>query len=112
MIVETQRKRRGHAFLPPKAVLKKVPALYGQEGAGESATVHVHYFLGGWDWYLTELDSDGTGFGLVKSPMMPEGEYGYVSLQELEELRAGIFVVERDLDWTPVPVGDLAGKEW
>lgn len=111
MFTETQRKRRGHNFLPPKRDLARIPGLGGQESAGTAAIIHLHYFVGGWDWYITELDpATGEVFGVVTSPMTgPEGEYGYSSLAEMEGVRAGINVVERDLDWQPVPLSAVRG---
>lgn len=115
--VETQRRARGHVFLPPKAVQRKTPALYGTEATPlDQKVVHVHYFAGGWDWYVTEANwESGRAFGLVKSPM--GSEWGYFDLAEMEAVKprakaAGqtltlSWVVERDCHWTPVTAGAL-----
>ena len=47
----------------------------------------------GWYWFMTEQHPDGLAFGLVRGH---ETEWGYFSLDELEELR------KRGLIW-PVP---------
>lgn len=105
-IVETQRRRRGHIFMAPKAVLRKVPALYATDGQGRDAIAHVHYFGGAFDWYLTELDpTTGRAFGMVRR-YGEDGELGYFDLAELEALRVGLVIVERDKWWTPTALRD------
>jgi Protein of unknown function (DUF2958) len=95
---ETQRRLRGHNFYAPKSV--KVPALRAQDGLGLDAVVAIHYFASNMDWYVTEYDpATGEAFGFVLNGSTGEGELGYFSLPELEALRAGFFVVERDLYW-------------
>lgn len=102
---ETQLERRGHLFYPPVAV--KIPAL-GRSGVGptDEKTVHVHYFVGGGDWWLTEYDrKTGEAFGYAcLNGDWQNAEWGYVSLPELEAARGGpplYVVVERDCYWTP-----------
>lgn len=65
------------------------------------ALVMLHYFVGGCDWWITELDSDpdGTGqhqaFGYADLGHGPE--LGYISIVELVATRT----VELDLHWVP-----------
>ena len=97
---EVNRQRRGHAFLPPKADLAKVPALYEQDGKGKDAIVHIHYFVGSADWYITEINPETyEAFGWAE--ILPGGgELGYIDLGELEAVKAhGFMVVERDKHW-------------
>jgi hypothetical protein len=113
-MIETQRKRRGHNFLPPKSV--KVPALYATNVVpAPDKVVAVHYFSAGGDWWLTELSESGstgrlTGFGYVRLAAYPEcAQWGYVDMEELETINAhhGFVIVERDCFWTPVKFRDL-----
>ena len=103
-IKELNRKRRGHAFYPPKAVAKKIPALGKTDGEGDDAVVHLHYFSGAADWYITELDVEsGMSFGWAE--MFPGGgEWGYTDLVEVEAVNTGLVVIERDLHWEPKPM--------
>jgi len=107
-------RRRGHRFQPPAAVLRSVPAIHACEGEGFDALVRVHYFLGGWDWWITELDpATLEAFGFVRSPMCPDGEWGTVDLLELATTDAPVRMrseggavafrqpVERDCYWQP-----------
>lgn len=104
---------RGHAFQPPADVIAAIPALYATE-ATEAAdkTIHLHYFVAGWDWWIAELDPETwEAFGCAASPMCPRGEWGYIPLAELASLtgvfRAGIpMMVERDLWWSPRPFSE------
>ncbi len=41
------------------------PALYAQDGKGDEAIVHAHYFIGGCDWLVTEYDQGERLFGLL-----------------------------------------------
>lgn len=79
-------------------LFKTMPQVYQQEGKGEDAVVHLHYFCGGSDWYITERDTtrpQHQAFGLADL-YGDGGELGYISILEL--IRAG---VELDLHWQP-----------
>jgi hypothetical protein len=68
----------------------------------ENTTAHLHFFTGSWDWYITERDVETRqlqAFGFVKSELCPDGEWGYINLEEIT--RAG---AELDLYFTPAPV--------
>src|SRR5690348_12149490 len=103
---ETQRKRRGHAFLPPQDILRKIPGLYATDGQefGDKI-VYIHYFSAAADFWITELDQDSyEGFGYVRYAQFPEGaEWGYIDLTDLEavNVRGGLVIVERELHWEP-----------
>jgi hypothetical protein len=79
---------------------------YEQDGKGDDAIVHLHYFRGGIDAWITEKDSvlgepQHQAFGLVD---LGQGfpEIGYVSIQELIDNG-----VELDLYWTPKTLGEV-----
>ena len=80
---------------------QSMPTTYEQEGTN-TPTAHLHYFTGAWDWYITEKDSEPEqlqAFGFVKSDLCPEGEWGYINLEEITHAGA-----ELDLYFTPAPV--------
>jgi len=111
MGLETQRRRRGHNFYPPKAVAKKVPALYTNDKPdvdSDDVIVVLHYFSPTADWYITEADFEtGEAFGWAE--LLPGcGEWGFMSLTEMEaSLVPPFWVIERDLYWEPKTMGEV-----
>lgn len=100
---------RGHPFAPPVDVLSTIPNLYGTEDVPiDRKTVVLHYFVGGADWYIVELDPEtGIAFGWAEL-LSGCGEWGYVSLPELGEMLVeSLLCVERDLHWRPTPVSEV-----
>ena len=118
---------RGHDFWPSAEVLEAIPALYATESIPErDKVVHLHYFVGGCDWWVVELDSAerpqlAFGYACLGDPQM--AEWGYIDLHELAEIwrppsfgepRPGgvtsitpALIVERELGWTPRPAGEV-----
>jgi hypothetical protein len=114
---ETQRRLRGHAFSMPASVAAKVPALYATESTPrDEKTAYGKFFSGAWTWFIVEMDwAEGEAFGYE---IGPGGEgLTYIPLADLEAIRprtaaqssGGLrlsWVVERDLGWTPKPLGE------
>ena len=85
---------------PTKKELHLVPDLYSTEDTPcDEKKIYLKFFLGGWTWYVTEISHQdwNTMFGLVTSPLCPNGEWGYISFQKLKTLKAGWVEVDRDL---------------
>ena len=97
---------RGHKFLPST----KIPKLLGTEDVTDK-TAYIHYFIGDWDWYILELNPETQeAFGLVFSMYTDaQGELGYVNLEELALVRAGLYKqpVERDVHWEPTRISEI-----
>ena len=90
---------------PTKEELCLVPDLYSTEDTPcDEKKIYMKFFLGGWTWYVAEISHQdwNTMFGFVTSTLCPEGEWGYISLQELKTLKAGWIEVDRDL-YTATP---------
>ncbi|KAB2344899.1 hypothetical protein [Actinomadura rudentiformis] len=114
---ETQRKRRGHEFLPPPRVIDRTPGERGQENVPEADKIaHIHYFGGAVDFWVTEMWQEiGTGewmaFGYMKFSHAPnDGEWGSQYLSALEQMVLGRdlpYIVERDLYWDPTPMWQI-----
>lgn len=88
------------------ATIKAMPKTYEQDGLGDQAIVHLHYFKNACDWYITEKDMEAEqlqAFGLAD--LGYGGELGYISLQEITLLD-----VEIDLHWTPVTLAQVKAK--
>lgn len=94
-------------------IVKAMPHSYQTDGQGDSAVVHLHYFKGGADWFITEKDKgcdtdevkgeQHQAFGLADL-FGDGGELGYISIAEL--IANG---VELDLHWTPKTLGQVRG---
>lgn len=90
-------------------IVDSMPETYGQDGLGERALVHLHYFTAGCDFYITEKDAgspddspeqaQSQAFGMAD--LGYGGELGYISLPEI--LAAG---AELDLYWQPRTIAD------
>ena len=91
-------------FLELETIIREMPATYEQEGLGEQAVIHLHYFGQGFDFYITEKDREGDGtyqaFGLY--PDQGGLQYEYVSIAELVENN-----LELDLYWEKITVEQL-----
>ena len=86
-----------------------LPPLYSQEERGDAALAQVKYFCltSDWRWYASEYNpEEKLFFGLVHGF---EAELGYFSLEEFEALNAasGLPVIERDLYWKPMSIGQI-----
>lgn len=83
-----------------------MPATYETDGQGDAATVHLHYFLGGSDWYIVERDGSEEqlqAFGLaILNGDSINAEMGYINIGEL--VAHG---VELDLYWTPRTLAEI-----
>jgi hypothetical protein len=83
-----------------------MPKVYEQDGKGDNALAHLHYFTGGCDWYITERDTSHEqhqAFGLADLGYGPE--LGYISIAELIEAGAEI-----DLHFTPKTLAQIKGR--
>ncbi len=91
-------------------IIDTMPKTYETDGMGDSAIVHLHYFKGGSDWYITEKDMDGGiyeafGYACLNGDIC-NAELGYISIREL--VANG---VEIDFYWELVTLGDVKMKK-
>lgn len=65
--------------------ISTTPMLYEQDGKGMDATVHLHYFFGASDWFITEVNpNEKLAFGYVcLNGDWEMAEFGYISIDEL-----------------------------
>lgn len=82
--------------------VRETPKLYGQENI-KDPIVHFKYFRGSWTWFVTEFTNIHDAFGFVTSDMCPEGELGYLDLQDITQNGKA----ELDLHWTPKPLSEV-----
>ncbi len=90
---------------PTEEELSKIPALYATEKIDcPDKIIHLHFFTGSSDWYISEYDSKNQlffGFAILCGDLQ-NSEWGYISFRELCEIQVGGFLeVDRDLHFTP-----------
>ena len=88
---------------------KKLPKIYANENTPLRDTViHMHFFIGGCDWYIAEFDGDDMlwGFAILNEDYQM-AEWGYCSYKEFRELKVGVTEVDNDLHWQPRPAGEI-----
>ena len=92
-----------------KKGLGKYP-LYSQDGKKEEAICQAKFFLciGAWSWFILEADIENNIAYVITINGSGEGEYGYISLNELQELttKSGL-TVERYTSFSPTPLKDI-----
>ena len=89
---------------PSPSQLEKIPALYtNEETPTRDILIHMHFFLGGCDWYAAEYDAHERvffGYAILNNDSV-NAEWGYTSLDELREVRTRQgHEVDRDLHWS------------
>lgn len=77
---------RQHLFnkvVEMERLILTMPMTYEQDGAGEEAIAYLHYFLNGFDWYITERDIERKQLQAFGLACMGEEEMGYINIVEL-----------------------------
>ena len=88
------------SFVKMAGVIEAMPKTYEQSDKGGDAVAHLHYFMGGSDWFIFEKDVEGGvdqayGYAILNGDLH-NAELGYISIAEL--VAAG---VELDLYFSP-----------
>ena len=95
---------------PSKEDLAKLPRLYETEDVPlRGKQIHLHFFLGGCDWYIAEYDGEDLLWGYaILNGDYDNAEWGYISLAELKaiKIRPGL-EVDRDLHWKVRPASQV-----
>lgn len=94
---------------PNKEDLDKIPRLYETENIPlKDKVIHMHFFLGGCDWYIAEYDGKDLFWGYaILNGDTKNAEWGYISFKELIELNVYRIEVDRDLHWESKPVREI-----
>ena len=96
---------------PTQERLARIPSLYQTESIPiRDKLIHLHFFIGGCDWYVTEYDGDDLFFGYaILNGDMDNAEWGYVSFAELKELSVRGIEIDCELEefWPPTPVSQI-----
>ena len=76
---------------PSKERLNRIPRLYKTEHVPfKDKKIHLHFFIGGCDWYFAEYDGKDLFFGYaILNNDYQMAEWGYISFSELKALSLG-----------------------
>jgi len=87
---------------PSSDELAGIPVFYSSENVPlKEKVIHMHFFIGGCDWYAAEYDPESQcffGFAILNEDY-EMAEWGYFSLQELCGIKVECIEVDRDLHW-------------
>ena len=90
------------------AMWQAMPKTYETDAQGRAALAHLHYFIGGCDWWIVEKDADPDHAGQVQAFGIADlgmgRELGYISIPELLENGA-----ELDLYFKPQTISEILG---
>ena len=89
---------------PSSKELDQLPAFYTTEHLPfKEKIIYFHFFIGGCDWYAVEFDPGSqTFFGFViLNGDLDSAEWGYFSLEELDQTKTKFLEIDRDLYFTP-----------
>ena len=97
---------------PSKTRLATIPALYATDDIpAQNKEIHLHFFLGGCDWYVAEFDGTDLFWGFViLAGDYQSAEWGYFSFKELRSVSAyGGMEIDCELEeiWRIKPAGKI-----
>ena len=98
--------------IPSKERLAKIPKLYETEPIPlKDKLIHLHFFIGGCDWYIAEYDGTDLFWGFVcLNGDLQNAEWGYISFRELRDIRiTGWLEIDCELEdfWKIRPASEV-----
>lgn len=88
--------------IPNENQLNEIPELYSTEDIPiPEKIIHLHFFIGGCDWFIAEFDGDDLFWGFViLNNDYDMAEWGYISFKELRDIKMnGWLEIDCDLHW-------------
>jgi hypothetical protein len=95
---------------PSKRQLSTLPRLYQTEAVAlKDKIIHLHFFIGGCDWFIAEFDGDDLFFGFtILNQDYQNAEWGYISFGELKSIKVqGWLEIDRDIHWKVRPAKEV-----
>ncbi len=76
---------------PTPEQLARIPRLYETENTSfKDKPIHLHCFIGGCDWFISEYDGEDLFFGYAIIGDSRFGEWGCISFTELKQIKIPI----------------------
>jgi len=85
---------------PTKERLKRIPKLYETERINlKDKLIHLHFFIGGCDWYVAEFDGIDMFWGYaILNNDFDMAEWGHFSLKELRNIDLNGIEIDCELE--------------
>jgi hypothetical protein len=97
--------------VPSKERLDRIPRLYETENVPlKDKLIHLHFFIGGCDWYVAEYDGDDLFWGYaILNDDHQCAEWGYMSFGELKSIKIGWLEIdcETENSWQIKPAHQI-----
>jgi len=99
--------------IPVKERLERIPKLYETESIPlKDKLIHLHFFIGGCDWYIAEYDGDDLFWGYaILNDDHECAEWGYIPFRELKEIKVKGWLeidCETEESWTVRKASEIA----
>lgn len=97
---------------PSEERLRRIPRLYETENIPvEEKEIHLHFFIGGCDWYIAEYDGHDLfwGYAILNNDYI-NAEWGYISFAELKAIKIGFVEIDCELEdfWQIRPAKEIS----
>ena len=94
---------------PSEEELAKLPAYRSTDSIDcENKIIHMHFFIGGCDWYIAEYEpTHRIFFGFANLNDDLNAEWGDIPFDELIAINIKGMEVDRDLYWKPKPFKEI-----
>jgi hypothetical protein len=94
---------------PTESRLSAIPRLYETEDVElKDKLIYLHFFIGSCDWYIAEYDGEDTFWGYaILNGDEQNAEWGYISFQELRDIKIGYVEIDCELLWRIKPASQI-----
>ena len=95
---------------PTDEELATLPPFYSSEKTPiQEKMIHMHFFIGGSDWYAAEYNPEERNFFgfVILNNDYQMAEWGYFSLDELCDIKVSYLEIDRDLHFAPTKAEDI-----
>ena len=88
---------------PHENQLSDIPKLFTTEDIElKNKLIHLHFFIGGCDWYIAEFDGNDIFWGFaILNTNFQNAEWGYISYSELKGIRVSGIEIDSEFYWKP-----------
>jgi hypothetical protein len=93
---------------PTKEELVKIPRLYETENIPlKDKIIHMHFFIGGSDWYIAEYDENDLFWGYaILNGDTENAEWGYIYISFKELIELNVYGIGVDRSALAIEVGE------